>query len=231
MHISISVFLLVAAALSVNAAIPTPPPQICDEKKLPDGWQPGKVVAPLVQITQFQKLNPAAAFTCSGTVVVLDGCSFMVKDFTFGGALQTQWYAGIVSQEATGIQVSDEAVHFGSQDVAPILKMNSSVYNLLKDPVVGYSWFSINQLRVFDLANQQVVCTADMPNNNPLATQPQVVDIPKPNGPFVPNGKTGPAATAAVTTGAGAAGSNGKPNGGVVGGFRADALMGAGLVG
>ncbi|KAI8852765.1 hypothetical protein BC829DRAFT_383760 [Chytridium lagenaria] len=139
--------------LQTIAAAP-PSPQLCDV------------------ITQYQQKNPSIRFQCSGTVVVLDGCTFMVRDFTFGGALQTQWYAGIVTIDpaTSSVTTSDDAVRFAVEDVAPINNLNSSTYSLVRDPSSGYSWSSINQLRVFDLGNQQVVCVANMPNGNPFVT-------------------------------------------------------------
>ncbi|KAJ3214214.1 hypothetical protein HDU67_001966 [Dinochytrium kinnereticum] len=203
--------LTLAVFATLSAAAP-PKPEVCDPAKLPDGWVAGRITAPLIQVTGYQKTNPTIAFRCSGTVVVLDGCSFMVKDFIFGNALQTKWYAGIISLDPVTKQVirSDDAVNFSAQDVAPVNNQNSSIYSLIRDPIVGYSFNSVNQLRVFDIANQQIVCTADLPNANPLATQSLLVSIASPTAPFGVSATAGLTTTTKVATGTGKASAAGK---------------------
>ncbi|KAJ3105863.1 hypothetical protein HDU96_008399 [Phlyctochytrium bullatum] len=233
-------------------AYAAPQLDVCDPNKLPAGWTAGKVTAPLVQVSQFQAKNPSIPFQCSGTVVILDGCSvsktnltvegskpFMVKDFTFGGALQTKWYAGIVTIDGSGnVVASPDAVNFAAQDVAPVAGQNSSVYSLIRDATVGYSFFSINQLRVFDLFNQQIICVAELPYQNPKATNPNsgvaVIPVTAPfNGGNLASTNTAAvsAATAPVplpsTTGAAVGATQTPKKGGARQGARPDVFFAA----
>ncbi|KAJ3210434.1 hypothetical protein HDU67_005320 [Dinochytrium kinnereticum] len=154
-----------AIAQSVTAA---PQLNLCNRNVLPAGWVPGRVTAPLVKESEFQAMNGGAALQCSGTVVVLDGCTFMVRNFTFLGAMQTRWYAGVVGKDAAGnIVENDIAVNFVVGDVIPTNGLDSQNYTLIQEPSVAYSFNSINQLRVFDLVNQQRICRAELPNQNP----------------------------------------------------------------
>ncbi|KAI8847043.1 hypothetical protein BC829DRAFT_444908 [Chytridium lagenaria] len=199
-----TLLLLASTASLIAAQANAPQLNLCNPNVLPAGWEPGKVTAPLIQESQFQKLNPAAGLQCSGTVVILDGCTFIVRDFTFGGALQTRWYGGVVGTDASGAIVeNDLAVNFAAQDVIPSNSLTSQNYTLIRDPVVAYSFLSINQLRVYDLVNEQRICRAELPNQNPRA--------PGSGG----GATTGTASVAAVPTTA--AGQTTKTSGGVMG--------------
>ncbi|KAJ3118681.1 hypothetical protein HDU96_010011 [Phlyctochytrium bullatum] len=149
--------------LAATTAVLAQAPQInqCDKDKLPDGWVAGRVTAELRQISFAQQNNPTAAVTCSGTIVIVDGCS---------NALQSAWYGGVVGLQNGQVVENDMAVRFANEDVIPQNGGESRPYTLATTAGAAYSFFSINQIRVFDLTNRQVFCVADLPYQNPRAT-------------------------------------------------------------
>ncbi|KAJ3109528.1 hypothetical protein HDU97_005185 [Phlyctochytrium planicorne] len=188
MYFTSSAIIAITALASFAAAQNEGPKlNLCKKDVLPDGWVAGKVEAPLIQESSFQQLNGAAQLKCSGTVVILDGCT---------NALQTKWYGGVVGTDAAGnIVENDLAVNLAG-DVIPSNGMDSQKYSLFTDPSIAYSFFSINEIRVFDVVNQQRVCRAELPNRNPRVTGA----APAP----------GSTSTATVT---GSTGSTNKPSG------------------
>ena len=65
------------------------------------------------------------------------------------------------------------AVKFVSDSVTSSSTASTSQnFNLIPVVDVAYSFFSINELRLFDTDNQQIVCVAELPYNNPFALNP-----------------------------------------------------------
>ncbi|KAJ3417468.1 hypothetical protein HDV05_003332 [Chytridiales sp. JEL 0842] len=223
--------LTIVGAQDLNAK---PKVQMCDPKVLPPGWEPGKVEAPLEQVSQFQALNRNNPLTCTGTVVVLDGCTFMIRNFTFLNALQTRFYAGIVYADATGAKITNQnGVNFVQGDISASNLVDSPPFRLVQDVSVGYSFTSINELRLFDVTQQQVVCVAQLPYDNPFAKNVPagavtsgVFSAAKPGAPAGSGTETGAAtASSTVTTKSSAPSANGDTGARlVVGAFVATLL-------
>ncbi|KAJ1549099.1 hypothetical protein HK405_009783 [Cladochytrium tenue] len=130
----------------------------------------GQTSIPLVQVASSQSLNSQNPITCSGTVVIVDGCTFKVVDFVFINALETYWYAGIVGLSSNGsVSVNQEGVHFVTNPVSASASGNVT-FNLITEADIAYSFFSINELRLFDYTEQELLCTAELPYQNPKAS-------------------------------------------------------------
>ncbi|KAJ3287855.1 hypothetical protein HDU76_007766 [Blyttiomyces sp. JEL0837] len=141
---------------------------------MPPGWVSGQVTAPLKQISFKEVVNNNNPIVCSGTVVIVDGCNFKVQNFNFQGALESKWYGGVVGYNSTGGIVSNQyAAKVVYLDVPASGGADSGLFTLIQPAgSQSYSFFSFNQLRLFDVAEQQVVCTADLPYQNPNAPPP-----------------------------------------------------------
>ncbi|KAJ3060055.1 hypothetical protein HDU98_003919 [Podochytrium sp. JEL0797] len=125
------------------------PVKFCQKGTLPSGWQPNQAVGKLNQQSQFLLANTSLDLVCSGTVVVVDGCSFYVQDFTYSDPSTSAWYAGVGSG-ADGVVFSETPVTTSNATDSPTYQLKT---------VVGaaYAWTSITQLRLFDTANQQLI--------------------------------------------------------------------------
>jgi hypothetical protein len=165
---STSIGSVAGTALDPNAK---PKVQVCDPKVLPPGWQAGVTTAPLEQVSEYQTQNSNNKLTCSGTVVVIDGCSFQIRNFTYLNALVSKFYGGIAYADAQGNKVSNpNGVSFVNQEIGAWNKVDSQIFQLVTSPsYVAYSWFSVNELRIFDTTQQQLVCVAQLPYDNPFA--------------------------------------------------------------
>ncbi|KAI8830227.1 hypothetical protein BJ741DRAFT_620872 [Chytriomyces cf. hyalinus JEL632] len=168
-----------------------PQVQRCDPQQLPDGWVAGQVTAPLKQVAQYLISDPNKKLVCSGTLVVIDGCTFMIKGLTYTDSNESAWFAGL-GNDGEGIKLSaDTPTASDNQDTKP--------FTLIRSIGASYSWKTINQVRLFEMTNQQLICTADLPssgssaNNNaispaavvaPVATSARVTMAPPPvSGP------------------------------------------------
>jgi hypothetical protein len=77
---------------------------------------------------------------------------------------------GIVAADASGQKVSnDQAVTMVTDFVAASNGLDSQPFRLSTTPGASYSWFSVNELRMFDFATNQLLCVAQLPYNNPFA--------------------------------------------------------------
>ncbi|KAI8832772.1 hypothetical protein BJ741DRAFT_613671 [Chytriomyces cf. hyalinus JEL632] len=183
-----------------------PPLNVCSKDKFPDTFKVGFTV-PIVQVAVAQTLNNANPLTCRGTFVFVDGCTFMIKNFTFLNAYESKWYAGVVGTVNGKVVANQNAITFVEQSVSAS-DGRDVTFNLISSPATAYSFFSINQLRLFDLTQKQLICTVDLPYQNP--------NNPGSN-PAAAGGAPGAAASsgaiAPVATGSGAAsGSNNNSN-------------------
>ncbi|KAJ3416147.1 hypothetical protein HDV05_002792 [Chytridiales sp. JEL 0842] len=161
---------ILATTTTLVSAAP-PAVDICSPSKLPPGWAPNAIEVELEQVTSAQIINTQNPIRCSGTIRVIDGCSFLVKNFTLLGPLQPKWYGGIVDKDpVTGAKRSnDQAVTMVDPIVAASNAMDSQPFRLTTTVGASYSWFSINEMRLFDVATNQLLCVAQMPYNNPFA--------------------------------------------------------------
>ncbi|KAJ3162868.1 hypothetical protein HK101_000650 [Irineochytrium annulatum] len=194
--------LVTIGALASLASAQAPTPLICDKKQLPDGWAPGLTV-PLQQVTQ----GPAnAPYVCSGNIQVIDGCSFMVKNFTFSSSIPAaQWYAGVVGKDASGAIVSNpNGVHFANPIIGVSQAMDSVTYTLVTDAGASYSWFSVNELRAFSLNTNVLVCVAEMPYQNPKNTVTNGTPAKTTGAPAAGGAATTSASVGATTSKSGA---------------------------
>ncbi|KAI9326506.1 hypothetical protein BDR26DRAFT_877136 [Obelidium mucronatum] len=157
---------LALVAATVVRAGDAPAVDLCKKDSYPKDWIPGKTSAPLVQVSQQQVLNSANPLYCSGTWVFVDGCTFTIKNFTFLNAYQSQWYGGVVGLVNGVPQENKNAVNM-VKNVVPASNLQDATFNLITTAGASYSFFSVNQLRLFDTLQNQVICTVDLPYNNP----------------------------------------------------------------
>ncbi|KAJ3022958.1 UNVERIFIED_CONTAM: hypothetical protein HDU68_008856 [Siphonaria sp. JEL0065] len=187
MKVSSTTFLAAAVLVRADDA---PVVDVCKAGSYPAGWSPGKTTAPLVQVSQQQVLNNANPLYCSGTWVLVDGCTFTIKNFTFLNAYQSQWYGGVVGLVNGQVQVNKNAVNM-VKDSVPQSNAQDATFHLITTPGASYSFFSVNQLRLFDTLQNQVICTVDLPYNNP--------NVPGSSTTDGNTGSTNPGATAGTT--------------------------------
>ncbi|KAJ3062273.1 hypothetical protein HDU98_001830 [Podochytrium sp. JEL0797] len=189
---------LLATFASIAAAVDAPAVNLCSKTSYPPLFHPGVTTEPLVQVSSSQVLNSANPLHCSGTFLFVDGCTFTIKNFTFLNAYQSEWYGGVVGLVNGQVESNQNAVKMVSGFVAQSNGLDAT-FNLITTAGAAYSFFSINQLRLFDILQSQLICTIDLPYNNP--------NIPG-SGADAP-GSSGAAAspTATGTAGSGSAGS------------------------
>ncbi|KAJ3236075.1 hypothetical protein HDU81_011192 [Chytriomyces hyalinus] len=180
-----------------------PPLNVCSKDKFPDTFKVGFTV-PIVQVAVAQTLNNANPLTCSGTFVFVDGCTFMIKNFTFLNAYESKWYAGVVGTVNGKVVANQNAITFVEQSVSAS-DGRDVTFNLITSPATAYSFFSINQLRLFDLTQKQLICTVDLPYQNPNNPGSNPAASGAPGAATASNGATAPVATGA---GGAASGSN-----------------------
>ncbi|KAJ3229795.1 hypothetical protein HDU81_005000 [Chytriomyces hyalinus] len=137
-----------------------PQVQRCDPQTLPDGWVAGQVTAPLKQVAQYLISDPNKKL-------------FMIKGLTYTDTNESAWFAGL-GDTGEGIKLSADApTASDNQDTKP--------FTLIRSIGASYSWKTVNQVRLFEMTNQQLICTADLPstgstaNNN--AISPAVAPI------------------------------------------------------
>ncbi|KAI8619115.1 hypothetical protein BC830DRAFT_1105707, partial [Chytriomyces sp. MP71] len=159
---SVTSLLLVLLSTNVHAQVQL---DVCDPAKFPSTFTPG-FTQPIVQVAQAQVLNSANPIYCSGTFQFVDGCTFMIKNFTFLNAYQSQWYAGVVGTVNGKTVANQNGVAFVS-DFVNSVNGQDATFHLIKVPATAYSFFSINELRLFDLTEKEVLCTVELPYNNP----------------------------------------------------------------
>ncbi|KAJ3232570.1 hypothetical protein HDU78_006974 [Chytriomyces hyalinus] len=154
-----SLITIIASSQLALAALPQV--QRCDPQTLPDGWVAGQVTAPLKQVAQYLISDPNKKLVCSGTLVVIDGCTFMIKGLTYTDSNESAWFAGL-GNDGEGIKLSADApTASDNQDTKP--------FTLIRSIGASYSWKTINQVRLFEMTNQQLICTADLPSTGSSA--------------------------------------------------------------
>ncbi|KAI9344047.1 hypothetical protein BDR26DRAFT_858067 [Obelidium mucronatum] len=148
---------IVALIASSPVLAGNPPQKFCkkDSKSLPYGWVSGQTIGTLKQQSQFLIANTSLDLYCSGSVVVLNDCQFMIKDFTYTDPSTTAWFAGYANDPTNGVR-------FAAENVPTSNNANSPTFTLVQVVGAAYAWTSIDQLRLFDTANQQLICTADL---------------------------------------------------------------------
>ncbi|KAJ3066316.1 hypothetical protein HDU98_010386 [Podochytrium sp. JEL0797] len=194
----LGLFAVLTTIASFAAAIDAPALNTCSKTSYPPLYHPGVTTEPLVQVTEGQVLNPVNKLFCSGTFLFVDGCTFTIKNFTFLNAYQSHWYGGVVGMVNGQIESNQNAVNMVAGFVPPSNGMDHT-FNLITTPGASYSFFSINQLRLFDVLQHQLICTIDLPYNNP--------NIPGSGGdaPAASATTAGPAASKTATVSGGAA--------------------------
>ncbi|KAJ3017782.1 UNVERIFIED_CONTAM: hypothetical protein HDU68_011487 [Siphonaria sp. JEL0065] len=151
----LSTLSLFAFATSIIAA--APPIKFCNKKAqtLPYGWTAGQEIGKLQQQSMALISDVNLDLVCSGTIVVLNDCQFMVKGFTFTDPNTTAWFAGYANDPNTGVR-------FASENVAVSKGGDSPIFNLVAVVGAAYAWTSIDQLRLFDTINQQLIAIANL---------------------------------------------------------------------
>ncbi|ORY49496.1 hypothetical protein BCR33DRAFT_713803 [Rhizoclosmatium globosum] len=196
----------VLAASSVVLAV-QPQVKFCQKGTLPAGWEPGKVTAPLQQVSQFLIANTAIDLVCSGNIVVLDGCSFMVQGFTYTDPSPSTWYAGL-GDDPTGVVFSKDSVGTSNG-------VDSPVYTLVQVVGAAYAWTSITQLRLYDPANTQLICVANLPAAGSTSSTTNTNQVPVPASNPSTSGKntsTGSTENSGSTSGTTSSSSTGNTN-------------------
>ena len=93
----------------------------------------------------------------SGTVEVVDGCSFKVSNLVLGGGNYTaSFFGGIIGSGATAVRLSDGTVTSGG---API----NQQFEFITNAGAAVSYYDFNQLRFFVQEAQALIGTADLP--------------------------------------------------------------------
>ncbi|KAJ3282516.1 hypothetical protein HDU79_009866 [Rhizoclosmatium sp. JEL0117] len=184
----------VAFLAAVAKADDAPQVDLCQKDVYPSTYVPGKTTAPLIQVSTSQSLNNANPVYCSGTFVFIDGCTFQVKNFTFLNAYGSKWYGGVVAEVAGKPQENQNAVTFVS-DIVSQSNGGDQTFSLATTPGAAYSFRVVNQLRLFDLTQNQIICKVELPYMNP--------NVPGSNG-----GST--AATSTTAASGGSAAQTGK---------------------
>ncbi|KAJ3025395.1 UNVERIFIED_CONTAM: hypothetical protein HDU68_007199 [Siphonaria sp. JEL0065] len=149
---TLTVFVFAAAVIAA-----APPIKFCNKKAqaLPYGWTAGQEIGKLQQQSMSLISDVNLDLVCSGTIVVLNDCQFMVKDFTFTDPNTTAWFAGYANDPNTGVR-------FAAENVGVSKGGDSPIYNLVAVVGAAYAWTSIDQLRLFDTANQQLIAIANL---------------------------------------------------------------------
>ncbi|KAJ3248708.1 hypothetical protein HDU77_008033 [Chytriomyces hyalinus] len=141
-----SLITIIASSQLALAALPQV--QRCDPQTLPDGWVAGQVTAPLKQVAQYLISDPNKKL-------------FMIKGLTYTDSNESAWFAGL-GNDGEGIKLSADApTASDNQDTKP--------FTLIRSIGASYSWKTINQVRLFEMTNQQLICTADLPSTGSSA--------------------------------------------------------------
>ncbi|TPX74272.1 hypothetical protein CcCBS67573_g04453 [Chytriomyces confervae] len=141
-----SLITIIASSQLALAALPQV--QRCDPQTLPDGWVAGQVTAPLKQVAQYLISDPNKKL-------------FMIKGLTYTDSNESAWFAGL-GNDGEGIKLSADApTAADNQDTKP--------FTLIRSIGASYSWKTINQVRLFEMTNQQLICTADLPSTGSSA--------------------------------------------------------------
>ncbi|KAJ3248817.1 hypothetical protein HDU78_010271 [Chytriomyces hyalinus] len=154
-----SLVTLIASSQLAHAALPQV--QRCDPQTLPDGWVAGQVTAPLKQVAQYLISDPNKKLVCSGTLVVLDGCTFMIKGFTYTDSNESAWFAGL-GDDPDGVKLSADAPTASDNQ-------DTKSFTLIRSIGASYTWKTITQVRLFEMTNQQLICTVDLPSTGSSA--------------------------------------------------------------
>ncbi|KAI8832087.1 hypothetical protein BJ741DRAFT_615265 [Chytriomyces cf. hyalinus JEL632] len=150
---------LIASSQLARAALPQV--QRCDPQTLPDGWVAGQVTAPLKQVAQYLISDPNKKLVCSGTLVVVDGCTFMIKGFTYTDSNESAWFAGL-GDDPDGVKLSADAPTASDNQ-------DTKSFTLIRSIGASYTWKTITQVRLFEMTNQQLICTVDLPTTGSSA--------------------------------------------------------------
>ncbi|KAJ3248396.1 hypothetical protein HDU77_008132 [Chytriomyces hyalinus] len=157
-----SLVTLIASSQLARAALPQV--QRCDPQTLPDGWVAGQVTAPLKQVAQYLISDPNKKLVCSGTLVVLDGCTFMIKGFTYTDSNESAWFAGL-GDDPDGVKLSADAPTASDNQ-------DTKSFTLIRS-IGGKTTYThpptITQVRLFEMTNQQLICTVDLPSTGSSA--------------------------------------------------------------
>ncbi|KAI9207658.1 uncharacterized protein BJ171DRAFT_596656 [Polychytrium aggregatum] len=123
---------------------------VCSPSAMPAGIIPN---ATLVSQSQSWVNNNQNIITIYGTVEILDGCTFIVHNFTFLQAPESYWYGGMVGNTSAA-QVVDTPV---SSQLGP---GDSPKFQLTTAAGRAVSFADFNELRLFVPASSQLVASA-----------------------------------------------------------------------
>lgn len=144
----------------------------CDSKVYPFANSATKVSAPIVQTASVTKSN--SPITISGSVDVVDGCTFAVTNFRFLGAGETYWY-GAKKGATDGILLTEDFVYSG--DVA-----SNRTYKFRTTAGAEASYYDFSQFRLFEKYTNTLIAVADLPDppaNAPSQGAPSSTGAPR----------------------------------------------------
>jgi hypothetical protein len=137
---------IVASALSVVSAY---------SKCSPDDVK-GPITIPLTKVLSTSPIE------ISGSIEIIDGCTFKVTGFTFYNARTARWYGGIGS--------AGDAITLSDATVNPSAGKGEQTFKFRDVVGAPVSFRDFNQFRLFDEESQVVIATAEVPSD--LAVRP-----------------------------------------------------------
>ena len=155
---------------------------LCNPSEYPYAGK--NVSAPLVMA-----LDSTSPYRASGSIRVVDGCTFEVVGFNYANGGTSGWYGGFAG-DANGVTLSD--TKFGTTSAA-----TTQQFKFRTSAGSAVSYLDFNQFRLYDETNKILVATADIPAEfNPPKTGPTPGSTP-PGGSTTPSTPTSPSAAAA----------------------------------
>jgi hypothetical protein len=111
-----------------------------------------------------QKVLTQSPIEVSGSIYIIDGCSFGVRDFKFLNADASYWVGGYKG--------SAEAMTLVTENVTPSAFNTNQTYNLRQDAGAEANFDGFNQFRLFVRNTNLLIATADFPakGETPTAT-------------------------------------------------------------
>ena len=110
------------------------------------------------------KVLASSSIIATGSIVIIDGCTFEARNFTFSGGENPLWY-GSFPNSVEGLSLSDTVVR-------TTLQPTTIRYSLKQVPGAEANFDGFDQFKLFDLGTQQVIAIANMPprSTTPTAT-------------------------------------------------------------
>ncbi|KAI8902496.1 hypothetical protein BC833DRAFT_573022 [Globomyces pollinis-pini] len=152
---------------------------LCNKDRHPHAGK--SVSAPLVptSTTALNVNDTMVAVTVSGTIEVVDGCTFSAKNLVVEpSSVRGQWFGGAVGSTSDGIRLSADPITASSRP-------STKEYKFITTAGSWVSYTDFQQFRLYDTVSKAVLATADLPisvGSNP-ASPPGSAPGAYPNDP------------------------------------------------